>query len=174
MAKRGRPRKSGPRTASGAPTRAKVDRGNPRTAAKYERFGSDGSDAIGRAYRANLLGHHGKALLDASRAIFRAYWPMLEVGRNSCTLADRGGGTRIETERDKARETWLLSKVRGVDAMGHDIRRAFDELVIDVNPDSGPPWLDRLLNGGTERLELDKALQALKVLAGVMEYQEAA
>jgi hypothetical protein len=33
--------------------------------------------------------------------------------------------------------------------MGRDKRRAFDELVIDINPDAGPEWLDRMIQEKT-------------------------
>jgi hypothetical protein len=32
-----------------------------------------------------------------------------------------------------------------VGRLGHHVRRAFDQLCIDINPDVGPPWLDRLV-----------------------------
>lgn len=170
MKKRGRTRKPGPRTPSGQLSRARIDRGNERAQAKQAKYGTDGYDALGRAFRSGLLGIHGQTLLNTGRAICKAYWPMLQIGKEGCTLSTSIGGHRIDTERDAAREVWLLSQVRTIDAMGHDVRRAFDDLVIDLNPDYGPLWLDRLIARSPypgDGDKLCKAIDALEMLAGV-------
>jgi hypothetical protein len=46
---------------------------------------------------------------------------------------------------EKIREDVFKIALSMVDARGRDVRRAFDHLVIDPNPDSGPPWLDRII-----------------------------
>ena len=59
-----------------------------------------------------------------------------------------------------------------VDAMGRNVRRCFDQLVIDVNPDHGPDWLDRIIYAErvrkpavvTDRQHLRAALNALTAL----------
>ena len=152
MARRGRKRKNIAREPSGRPSRKgrvriQFDHGTERARTKFERYGTDGADAIGRAYQAGLLGEQADAIKDTSRRIAKAYWPMLEIGSYRCTLNDRFGGSNDSTDsaRAKAREQWLTGILRAVDALGQAHRRAFDELVIDVHPDSGPPWLERMI-----------------------------
>jgi hypothetical protein len=165
---RGRKRKSGNRTPSGALSRARIDYGNEVTAAKFDKFGTDGSDAIGRAYRMMLLGsdERAKALLDTARALHRAYWATLPGGADQ---RDGQGGAG-DDERILQRERWLLAQIDTVNSFGHPIRVAFDELVIDVQPDCGPVWLDRIINGGALDMDygrLSAALDALCALAKV-------
>lgn len=170
MAKRGRKRKAGKRTASGRLSRAKLaavtfDRGTERVQAMQALYGSDGCDAIGRAYRAGLLGEgsDAKAMLDTARSIANAYWQAYETGRYQCTLADKqsGGVVSLDHERIKRREEWLEESLRFVNGMGHDVRRAFDQLVIDVHPDHGPKWLDALLWGKRHGTQPDPRCVAL-------------
>lgn len=151
MAKAGRKRKSGARTKSGQLSRAGVgvDRGTERTQAMQALYGQDGCDAIGRAYRAGLLGegNEAKALLDTARAISNAYWTAYEVGGFRSPLADRtfGNVTLIDHAKIKRREEWLTECLDCVRRMGSEVKRAFDQLVIDVNPDHGPVWLDQAI-----------------------------
>ena len=158
MAKPGRKRKQGKRTPSGRLSRAGVppvtfDRGTDRAQAMQVLYGPDGADAIGRAYRAGLLAnlHHegdkAKAMLDTARKIANAYWQAYETGRYQCTLGDKSGGSVaiLDHERIKRREQWLEEVLAFVNGMGRDVRRAFDQLVIDVHPDHGPTWLDAII-----------------------------
>ena len=154
MAKRGRKRKKGLREPNGRLSRAKhppvtFDKGTERVQAMQALYGQDGADAIGRAYRAGLLGNgsEAKAMLDTARKISNAYWQAYETGRYTCTLADRQSGSVVDLdhERIRKREEWISEVLDFVAAMGHDVRRAFEQLVIDVHPDQGPPWLDGLL-----------------------------
>lgn len=151
MARAGRKRKQGPRTKSGQLSRAglSVDRGTERTQAMQALYGNDGCDAIGRAYRAGLLGegNEAKALLDTARAISNAYWVAYEVGGFRSPLADRtfGNVTLIDQAKVKRREEWLADCLDCVRSMGQEVRRAFEQLVIDVNPDHGPAWLDEAI-----------------------------
>lgn len=174
MAKRGRKRKAGARTPSGRLSRAKAipvtfDKGTERAQAMQALYGPDGADAIGRAYRAGLLGnlHHegdkAKAMLDTARKIANAYWQAYETGRYQCTLAERSGGSIavLDHESIKRREEWLEDVLRFVNGMGRDVRRAFDQLVIDVNPDHGPKWLDALLWAKQHGKQPDPLCEAL-------------
>ncbi|MCB4862340.1 hypothetical protein K7W03_22370 [Sphingobium sp. PNB] len=151
MARAGRKRKQGKREANGRLSRqgeVRFDTGTARAKLKFEQYGTDGADAIGRAYQAGLLGENGDAIRDTARKVFRAYWPMLEIGGYRCTLSNPTGGSNDNHDdpaRIKAREEWLTSILRRVDRMGHTTRRAFDTLVIDVHPDQGPKWLDSLI-----------------------------
>lgn len=148
MARAGRKRKAGARTKSGQLSRAglAVDRGTERVQAMQALYGNDGCDAIGRAYRAGLLGegNEAKALLDTARAISNAYWVAYEVGKFSCPIADKTSGnvTPIDHAKVKRREEWLSESLKIVAAMGDEVRRAFDQLVINPHPDFGPQWLD--------------------------------
>ena len=52
--------------------------------------------------------------------------------------------------------------------MGIEYRRAFDDLVIDVNADEGPIWLDRLITKQFKQVDsetLHRAIYALNKLA---------
>lgn len=162
MAKAGRKRKEGRRDAKGKLRPINMpDRGNDRTAAKREKFGTDGGDAIGRAYRSGLLGEDGQRLMQTARSIHRAYWPMFGVGAVGCALGDRsGGGGQGNLERER----WVVKTVLRIDKMGRDHRKAFDELVLDFNPDFGPNWLDRLIEKQECANSRDKLELAVKVL----------
>ena len=149
----GRKKKQGPRTKSGRLSRAISairDAGTDRTALKFSIYGTDGADPIGRAYVMGFLGHgqDAKALLDTSRAIFRAYWAWYENGPINCTLADRKSGAWVDNDSDREarQEEWLNRMLKKAGPQGRDKRRWFDELVINIQPDEGPDWLDRLIN----------------------------
>lgn len=150
MARPGRKRKSGNRTDSGRLSRAGLgpDRGTERTQAIQALYGPDGADAIGRAYRAGLLGEgsEAKALLDTARRISNSYWQAYATGTYTCPLADRTHGSVIDLDHEKIkrREQWLNECLTLTRRMGPQTDRAFRQLVVDVNPDQGPPWLDRL------------------------------
>ncbi len=148
MARRGRPRKSGKRTNADRLSRAGAilpfDHGTEHAKAMQVLYGNDGCDAVGRAYRAGLLGEgsEAKALLDTARRIANAYWIAYSTGRYQCPLADRTHGPGVENpEQVRNREVWLSASLKSVNGS----RRAFDGLVIDVHPDHGPQWLDQVI-----------------------------
>lgn len=147
--KAGRKRKQGARTKTGRLSRAIVnfDRGTERAQAMQVLYGTDGCDAIGRAYRSGLLGegNEAKALLDLSRKLSNSYWRAFETGAIRSAIAEKTSGSVIDLDNEKAKrqEAWLTESLRIVDGIG--IRRSFDQLVIDVNPDGGPVWLDNLI-----------------------------
>ena len=173
--KAGRKRKTGARTKAGRLVQA-LDRGTERVQAMQALYGPDGCDAIGRAYRAGLLGdgNEAKALLDTARKISNAYWQAYEQGGYQCALGDRSFGnlTAIDHAKVKRREEWLAECLNVVNRMGRDVRRSFDMLVIDLNPDSGPRWLDAAIWHSKRCLpvpddampQLRRALDALEVL----------
>ena len=180
---RGRKRKQGKRTKSGQLSRAgqpNIVKGNERAQAMQALYGQDGCDAIGRAYRAGLLGQgsDAKAMLDTARRISNAYWAAYEVGPINCTLADRTGGeySTEAAENARRREEWLSGCMDAVKALGVHQRRFFGQLVVDVNPDHGPHCLDRLVFAHrTARMmiepedanALEWALEALAMIADV-------
>jgi hypothetical protein len=137
------------------------DRGTERAQAMQALYGPDGADAIGRAYRGGLLGqgNEAKALLDTARRLSNAYWQAYATGSYTCPLADRTQGSVVELdqERIKRREEWLQGCLLTVQRMGAPTNRAFRQLVIDVNPDSGPAWLDALLWHARVRRDPDPA-----------------
>lgn len=178
MARRGRKRKAGLRTESGRLSRAgavpRIDRGNIRAELATILYGTNGSDAIGRAFERGLLGQgaEAKALLDTARAIHRAYWAWYVNGPIRCPLAERNGASmRDDTERERRQEAWLNAMLDTARRGGHPVRVLFDQLVIDVNPDYGPAWLDRLFGKPPHRDDdwgrLSAALDALADCAGV-------
>jgi hypothetical protein len=127
--------------------RSPIDKGTERAQEKMARYGQEGADAIGRAYMAGLLGENRDALKDTARKVFRAYWPMLAVGSYKCALNDAQGSANYNYDREAliARERWLTGILRQIDRLGAIERRLFDELVININPDHGPAWLDSLI-----------------------------
>lgn len=163
MARAGRKRKAGKRTESGQLSRAGklYDKGNIRAEWKQSVYGPDGSDAIGRAYVRGLLGEHGQILLATGRAIARAYWPVFGTGRIGCTLGNQTGSAG---DGSLLMEQWLTVQLNRIDAMGRDYRRAFDSLVIDINPDEGPAFLDRLIAGTGKQADHDTLSRAIYVL----------
>lgn len=180
MAK-GRKRKPGKRSKSGRISRAGIpryDKGTEHAQAMQALYGQDGADALGRAFHAKLLGEgsDAKAMLDTGRRIFSAYWAAYATGSYRCPLEDRAqGGAGIDPEAARKREDWLNEQLRIIDAMGITTRRAFDALVIDIHPDSGPSWLDRIIACQRSRAEvppnalasLSLAIDALSHIAGV-------
>jgi len=165
---RGRKMKAGKRTKSGRPSRAgqpRYDRGSDKVADKFSVYGPDGSDALGRAFVHGLLGDEGITLRDTGRAIARAYWPIFGTGRITCSIGDKTGGSGVG---NLERERWLTETLRRIDAMGNDRRCAFNELVIDVNPDVGPNWLDRMIAKqarDSDSAKLNLAIDVLRQLA---------
>lgn len=151
------------------------DRGTEHTQAMQALYGQDGCDAIGRAYRAGLLGDDAKALLDIARSISNAYWIAYATGVYQCPLGERTHGSvaDLNHERIKRRELWLAGCLDDVRRMGSTVDRAFRQLAIDVNPDSGPGWLDRLCFAARTNKPADiadshtlrAALDALEMLA---------
>lgn len=110
-------------------------------------------------------------MLDTARGIHRAYWAWYAKGPVRCALADRNGATvQNDVERERRQEAWLDDLLRIARRGGHLARVLFDQPVIDINPNSGPMWLDRLLSrdGNTEDWSrLSVALTALANCAGV-------
>ena len=178
MARTGRKQRAGKRTESGRLSRAGIaplfDKGTEHAQAMRALYGQDGADAIGRAYRAGLLGEgqEAKALLDLARSISNAYWQAYSTGSYTCPLGDRtfGNVAQIDHERVKRREIWLSGVLDFVRAMGHPVRRAFDQLVIDVHPDNGPIWLDAILWANKRGHEADaKAMSSLRAALDALE-----
>lgn len=177
----GRKRKPGKRTKSGQLSRAgasKFDRGTDHAQAMQSLYGTNGTDAIGRAFERGLLGkgQEAKAMLDMARRLSNAYWAAFETGSYKCPLnvRPRGGGVVApDSAHAKRREKWLNDCLAFVRGMGEDVRKPFYQLVIDVHPDSGPDWVDRLCWAARTEVLADKrdtdrlraALDALELLS---------
>lgn len=168
-----RPKKAGKRTKSGRLSRgpSNFDKGTERAQAMIALYGTDGCDAIGRAYQAGLLGrgNEAKALLDIARKVSRLYWRAYETGAVKSCIADSNFGAIVDIDhaRVKEQELWLSESLRIVNSMGRHVRRSFDQLVVDVNPDSGPTWVDALLSRkatDADRAKLREALDGLEAL----------
>lgn len=176
---RGRKRKPGKRTKAGQLSRAgmppvRIDRGSERTELRTLLYGTNGSDAIGRAFERGLLGagSEAKTMLDTARAIHRAYWAWYANGPIRCALADRTGSSiEGDDDREARQETWLRAMLKTAEQGGRSARVLFDELVVDINPDAGPTWLDRILGGAPVAAQdwgrLDCALETLADCAGI-------
>ena len=111
-----------------------------------------------------------------ARSLSNAYWQAYAVGTFRSPIGDRthGGAVDLDHERIKRREVWLRDSLATVARMGAPVRRAFNQLVIDVNPDCGPLWLDQLVwserhglpGDAADRSSLRAALDALELLCG--------
>lgn len=142
------------------------DAGTDAAQAKRAQFGTDGCDAIGRAYRAGLLGEDGQRLLQTGRSINRAYWAAYGQYGMSCTLGVRTGAAN-DDENSLSREKWLTATMRDIDEMGREHRRAFDSLCIDFHPDCGPIWLDNLIAKEPRQSDWSQLVKALEVLGEI-------
>lgn len=159
MAKRGRPRKAGPRDKKGKLRPVQMrDHGNDKTSVKHELFGSDGADAIGRAYRMGLLGEEGQSLVSKARTIKKVRMATTEAQTKfnmRCALNQGGGGVMsidLDPDGQLARERRMFDAL----SCGRKTQMrslAFDGLVIGDYSDSGPAWLDRLLIWEFEKIE---------------------
>lgn len=112
---------------------------------------TDCIDALGRAYGAGLLGNgeRAKDMLTAGRKIAWQYWrifkPQFPTPDSLARFQPQLASSPIAPESEKILEAALNDTLDTLNRARRDIRRAFDQLVIDLNPDSGPPWLDRII-----------------------------
>lgn len=114
---------------------------------------TDTCDAIGRAYAAGLLGHgedgaeRASRLLNAGRRIAAQYWRVLgfHTPDSLARFQPSSPSAPPSPEDERIREDALNDGLALVQAQGRSCRFAFDQLVIDPNPDHGPAWLDRLI-----------------------------
>ena len=179
MARGGRKRKEGKRQPNGQPYREprydKGCEGVQRRQALYartpegegDRFDSSNTfDAIGRAWSAHLLGSNADAKRDAGRKIAAQYWRVYGFATPD-SLARFQPSTDYgvpDAAIDKIREDALNDALDMVRGYGRDVRTAFDQLVIDMNPDSGPPWLDRIIFGQADEGDHNMLRLAIKGL----------
>lgn len=135
-------------------------------------------DAIGRAYVAGLLsGSPDRALelMNAARKIAGQYWRVLgfPTADSLARFQPQQPWTPMDPKTEKIREDAFNVALAMVSARGRDVRRAFDHLVIDPQPDSGPVWLDRIIYAHRQKgraaegdyAMLKLAIEGLEVLA---------
>lgn len=172
MARTGRKPKQGKRNRSGRLKRTPNphDKGNGRVAAMRARYGEHYCWALGRAYAKGLLGAGslGKARLDAAKGFVRAYRRFIGGDVYRCPLDDtpRGGNVEtLDTPRDAAQQAWLFL---AMDSMEHTGGRPYlDQLMSTAHTDTGPNWLENLLNGkqdSRDTIVLEAALEALDAI----------
>lgn len=110
----------------------------------------DTHDALGRAWQAGLLHNdrdRAKALLDAGRKIAAQYWRVYGFGTPDSLARFQPQEPRgiIDPTKERIREDALNDALGLVGRRGRSVRKYFDELVINMNPDHGPLWLDRII-----------------------------
>jgi len=121
---------------------------NDRTARRGKQE-TDTCDALGRAYTAGLLGSGGKAqqMLLAGRKIAAQYWRVygFPTPDSLARFQPQQSCTPMDPAKERIREDALNDALALVRARGRTIARAFEMLVIDINPDQGPLWLDQIV-----------------------------
>ena len=170
MAK-GRKRKTGPRTKSGALSRAgqsRVDRGTERIQAMRDKFGDHYNSAIGRAFASGLLGNGPEALdrYQEGKRFARVYTKLIARSYR-CPLNDtpRGGAIEIDHEREQLEQDWLFTAMDKLDREG--LRPWLDQLVSPIYTDAGPYWLEAILKGGKHPADLMLLKTAIKALDAI-------
>lgn len=101
-------------------------------------------DALGRACASGLL---PPDLRDTGRVIAAQYWRVYGFATpdSLARFQPQNGVGIADPVKERIREDALNDALEMIRKRGHDVRRAFDSLVIDLNPDHGPAWLDRLV-----------------------------
>lgn len=146
--RRGRPSRSGKRTAGGRLISATpFDKGTPQAQARHELFGDNGYDAIGRAYAMGLLGEgdQAKDRLTIGRRYAQAYHAEYSIGRYRCALDSTVRGLS-HTEGTNDRREWVDAQTSRLDALG--LRPWFEQLVdpLNIHTDRSPEWLGRMID----------------------------
>jgi hypothetical protein len=128
------------------------DVGEPDAKDRQRRRGAletDTCDALGRAYCAGLLGGGDQAQrrLLAGRKIASQYWRVygFSTPDSLARFQPQHGAGPINPDQERIREDTLNDGLSLARSRGRDVARAFDQLVVDLNPDQGPAWLDRIV-----------------------------
>lgn len=112
---------------------------------------ADYADAIGRAHIAGLLGDGDRAkdMVVAARKIAWQYWrvfrPEFGTPDSLARFQPQAPTHRIDPERERILEDAMNDSLDSIRKAGRNVRTAFDQLVIDMHPDHGPAWLDRII-----------------------------
>lgn len=148
MARRGRPRKAGKRYPGGKLVPSVV-RPSEWVDAQVKRYGQHYCWALGRAYASGLLGaEEAKDRLQGATRFVRLHQLFFGANAYACPLDDtpRGGNVvHLEvTERQKHNRDWLR---RVGSQMERDGTRPYaEQLISALHTDTGPDWLDRMLD----------------------------
>lgn len=166
-ARRGRKRKDGERQPCGK-LKQTFDRGSPGVQRRVAIYGAgvvltqeqigqgrgvretpDTFDAIGRAYLGGLLNglaYSPEVARDAARDVAALYWRIFGIGAHRDSLAKFMPQGASGRDRERALEGALNARLARINALGRDVRKAFDALVLDnVETDHGPAWVDRII-----------------------------
>lgn len=157
MAKSGRPRKQGKRRYPNGRIKAVPHsepvflKGNDRIEAMRERFGSYYNSALGRAFAAGLLGEGQEALsrYQAARKFVKLHARFYGAPAYTCPLDQTPRGNvvdlhNVDFENNRKQLRWLEAASDAMDVAG--VRPYLDQLLSVVNVDSGPHWLNALLD----------------------------
>ncbi|WP_260927396.1 hypothetical protein [Novosphingobium sp. 9] len=181
MGRKGRPSKAGKREKNGRRQRSSAgfelayDKGSEWVQARRAKYGTHYNTALGRAFAAGLLADDEALALDryqAGKRFARLYNRVVGGATYRCAL-DRSprGAANVAPDLDRLEhdlrdQEWLFAAMASLDTAG--CRPYFDQLITSLHTDHGPPWLDRLLDGGSDPLDkvlLDAAISALDILA---------
>lgn len=169
MAKRGRPRKQGERHKCGK-LKTAYDRGTDRIRALRDRYDVHYSTALGRAYKAGLLGDTADDRYQGAKRFMRVYSKVIGGQAYRCPLDQTPRGSETIdftiTEQDQRDHDWLHAAMNSLDVAG--VRPYLDQLIHDTYHDHDPPWLARLLKNGkspADLMVLKAAIQALDILS---------
>jgi hypothetical protein len=148
----GRKRKSGPRERNGRIKREFVyDKGCEGVIRRQLLYGGKAPeqtfDAPGRLWCADLISEQQR---DACRNVYRLFRKFYgpDTGMmtpDSLARYQPGGGGESDPDRDKIQFDVLNDTRSMIVAVGRDELLAFDEVVIDANPDAGPWWADHII-----------------------------
>lgn len=150
---RGRPSRSGKRHPGGKrvqPKQPSVIQPSAWVAAQVKRYGQHYCWALGRAYASGLLGHGEEAKDRLQGAIKFVRLSNLFFGGEfyTCPLDDspRGGNVVDLTipEHQEHNRDWLRKASTSMENAG--VRPYMEQLVTRAHTDSGPVWLDRMLD----------------------------
>lgn len=169
MARKGRPRKQGDRHKCGK-LKTAYDHGTDRVKALRDRYSTDYTTALGRAYRAGLLGDTADERYQGAKRFMRVYSRVIGGRPYRCPLDQTPRGSNIIdftiTDQDQRDHDWLHAAMNSLDNAG--VRPYLDQLILDLYHDTDPHWLGRLLNGGkhpADMMVLKAAIQALDIIA---------
>lgn len=134
------------------------------------------TEAFGRAYVSGLFGNGDRArdMLTAAERIHVQYWRVyLPMGYLADSLArffpqDAKGSPlspEQRVERERIMEDSLNDALALVRARGRDVAKAFEQLIIDPNPDQGPAWLDSIIWAHRHKKQASERDYAMLALA---------
>ena len=177
MGRRGRPSNPGKRYPGGKRVAAVThDKGSEWVQSQRAKFREHYNTALGRAYAAGLLGDDQDVAMDryqGGKRFARVYNRVCGGETYRCPLdrTPRGSESKLEAiEYAELDRNWLFSAIEAMDVAG--CRPWLDQLLARAHTDTGPDWLDRLLevklwNDALPNVNAKRRTQAKK---GAQEY----